>query len=152
MNGQVVVINVSTSGVPKLAVPRAVVGELGIDGDGHEYSGHGGPDKALCLYSLERILAFQAGGHPIFPGSLGENLTIIGMEWEEIQFGERFAIGNDVEIEITSAAAPCHKIEPSFSDGDASRVDQKLHSGWARFYARVLKGGEIRPGAPVVSM
>lgn len=152
MNGQVVVINVSASGVPKLAVGQVVVDDQGIDGDGHEYSGHGGPDKALCLYSLERILAFQAGGHPIFPGSLGENLTIIGLEWEEIEFGDRFVIGNDVEIEITSAVTPCSKIEPSFSDGDASRVDQKLHPGWARFYAKVLKGGEIRSGAAVVLM
>jgi len=152
MNGQVVTINVSRGGVPKLAIAEAKVGELGIDGDGHNYSGHGGTDKAVCLYSLERILAFQASGHPIFPGSLGENLTVIGLEWSDISFGDRFKIGEEVEIEIVSAASPCATIEQSFSDGDASRVDHELHPGWARFYARVVKPGTIRPGALIESV
>lgn len=152
MNGQVVTINTSPGGVPKLATSEARVTEVGIEGDGHTYSGHGGPDKALCLYSLERILAFQASGHPIFPGSLGENLTIIGLEWSDISFGDRFRVGDEVEIEIVSAAAPCPKIEPSFSDGDASRVDNELHPGWARFYARIVKPGSFKPGALVESL
>jgi MOSC domain-containing protein YiiM len=151
MNGQVVQINTSPGGVPKTAVERAFVGEQGIEGDGHTYSGHGGPEKALCLYSLERILAFQAAGHPIFPGSLGENLTIVGLEWSELKPGDRFAIGDEVEIELVEPAAPCRKIESSFSDSDASRVDQQIHPGWARYYARVLTGGTLRPGALVES-
>ena len=38
---------------------------------------HGGPERALCLFSLERILELQAEGHPIFPGAAGENITIL---------------------------------------------------------------------------
>src|SRR3954447_5109753 len=56
----------STGGVPKLAVREAHVSMLGLDGDGHDHPKiHGGPERALCLYSLEVIAQLQAEGHPI---------------------------------------------------------------------------------------
>ncbi|MFN2109684.1 MAG: MOSC domain-containing protein, partial [Anaerolineae bacterium] len=74
-------INISHGGVPKLAVRSAEVTELGLVGDTHNNTKvHGGPTRALCLYSLERILALQAEGHPIFAGSTGENLTLAGLD------------------------------------------------------------------------
>ncbi len=55
-NGRVVQINVSDGGVPKRPIERGRVGPLGLAGDGHrDRRHHGGPDRALCLLSLEVI-------------------------------------------------------------------------------------------------
>lgn len=82
MTAHIFQLNMSAGGVPKTAVRRATVTELGLSGDKQlDLKHHGGPMRALCLYSLERILALQADGHPIFPGSIGENITVAGLDW-----------------------------------------------------------------------
>ena len=64
--GQVVSINISTGGVPKSRVNGVRVSEWGLEGDTqNDKKHHGGPERAVCLYSLERIVALQAEGHPI---------------------------------------------------------------------------------------
>ena len=85
MQARIFQINRSPGGVPKLPVQHADVTHFGIVGDDHEFPKiHGGLDKALCLFSLERILELQAEGHPIFPGAVGENVTIIGLNWSDV--------------------------------------------------------------------
>ncbi len=64
-------ISASGGGVPKNGLLASVVGKEGLKGDRHNGPTHGGELKALCLYSLERILVLQAEGHPLFPGSTG---------------------------------------------------------------------------------
>ena len=140
-------INISQGGVPKLAVRSAEVTELGLVGDTHNNTKvHGGPKRALCLYSLERILALQAEGHPIFAGSTGENLTLAGLDWDAIMPGVRLRLGDTVEIEVTKYTEPCPKITESFAGEDISRMAQDKHPGWSRVYARVLTPGNIRVG------
>lgn len=142
----VAAINVSRGGVPKLPVEVGVVSANGIVGDKQrDRRFHGGPARALCLYSLDRIDALVAEGHPVAPGTLGENVTISGLDWSRVRKGARLAIG-EVEVEITSFAAPCKTIRKSFIDEDFTRISQKLHPGWSRAYARVVKAGSIRPG------
>ena len=143
-------INLSTGGVPKLPVHTAEVTPLGLEDDQqNDREHHGGPDKALCLYSLERILALQAEGHPIFSGSTGENLTLSGLDWAEVVPGARLHLGEEVAIEITSYASPCPKIAGSFAGGQIRRMSHNQHPGWARLYARVLSPGAIRIGDEV---
>ena len=140
-------INISHGGVPKLPVHRAKVTSLGLEGDDHNNKElHGGPDKAMCLYSLERIRALQKEGHPIFPGSTGENLTVTGLDWTQITPGTRLHLGSEVHIEITQYTQPCYKLEGFFKEGQILRMEQAEHPGWARVYARVLSAGEIRIG------
>ena len=142
-------INVSRGGVPKLAVAGADVNELGIAADSQKHTGiHGGPLRALCLYSLEHHLALQAEGHPIFPGSVGENIVTVGVDLSAMGPGERLRLG-EVEIEITSYTAPCKTIRRSFVDENFNRISQKLHPGWSRLYARVLTPGRIAAGDPI---
>ena len=81
MDGRVLHVNVSPGGVPKLPVEQAWVGELGLDGDRHRHDTvHGGPHRAVALLGIEAIERVQADGHPIEPGSVGENLTTTGIE------------------------------------------------------------------------
>src|ERR1700730_18267681 len=102
MEGRIFQLNASAGGVPKLAVREATVTATGMVGDSHNFPDiHGGPERALCLFSLERILELQAEGHPIFPGAAGENVTVSGLDWGKLEPGVRLALGDEVLIEIT---------------------------------------------------
>ena len=143
-------ICISNGGVPKLPLPVAELKSLGLVGDRQRTPEvHGGPERALCLYSLERILLLQEEGHCIYPGSIGENLVLAGLDWDQVSPGIRLGLGADVEIEITRYTSPCNTIAHVFSDGDYSRISQSHHPGWSRVYARVLKVGSIRTGDKV---
>ena len=137
----------SPGGVPKLAVREAHAAALGLQGDGHAHpKGHGGPERALCLYSLEAILALQAEGHPIFPGSTGENVTIVGLPWAQLAAGTRLRLGGEVVVELTRIASPCKQIAESFADRDGKRLADPARGRW---YARVLVEGNLRVGDDV---
>jgi MOSC domain-containing protein YiiM len=142
-------INISAGGVPKLPLDEAGVTRLGIVGDGHDDTeNHGGPLAALCLYGLEVIERLQAEGHPIAPGTTGENITLAGVNWSGMTPGARLALGDEVVIELTDYATPCKTISKSFVDQEFVRISQKLHPGESRIYARILREGTIRPGDP----
>src|SRR5919107_4461162 len=88
-------LNVSDGGVPKLPVARARVTSAGVEGDRQrKLTIHGGPDRALCLWSLELIEALRAEGHPVVPGSAGENVTISGVDWGRVVPGARLRLGS----------------------------------------------------------
>jgi MOSC domain-containing protein YiiM len=137
-------------GVPKRRVPSAKVTVLGLEGDGHRNTEHhGGVERAVCLYGLEQIEALQAEGHAIAPGALGENVTVVGLDWSAVGPGARLRLGDEVVLEVTRYTSPCVTIAPAFQGRDFSRVSQKRHPGWSRVYARVLVPGTIREGDPI---
>lgn len=143
-------VNVSDGGVPKRPVAGARVGVNGVEGDRQrDPVHHGGPERAVCLFSLEVIDRFKAEGHPIQPGYAGENLTLSGLDWSAIVPGTRLNIGNDVELEITSYTSPCAHNAPWFRDGAFIRMSQSKHPGESRLYAKVLKEGSVRSGDTV---
>ncbi len=150
MSGRIFQLNTSPGGVPKLAVREAEVTKLGLSGDDHKFPDiHGGPDRAVCLFSLERILELQKEGHPIFPGAVGENVTISGIDWNDVVPGQQLQLGDQVLLEITSYTSPCNSIPDSFLDGRYQRISQKVYPGYSRVYARVLRPGKIAIGQPV---
>jgi MOSC domain-containing protein YiiM len=149
MSGRLHSINVSAGGVPKLARRSAAVRASGVEGDRQrDLRNHGGPARAVCLYSLELIRALRAEGHSIDVGCIGENLTLSGMPWEQMVPGARLEVG-EVQIELTGYAAPCNNLMPYFADGKFVRVAQKVHPGWSRLYARVLREGTVQVGDAV---
>ncbi len=149
--GSIVQLNLSRGGVPKLPVMLAEVTELGLAGDGHNESLaiHGGPERALCLFAIERIEALAAEGHPIFAGATGENITTRGIDWDTVVPGALFRLGAGVLIEITRYTTPCRTNARWFTGGAFLRMHQDRFPGWSRVYARVLQGGMLRPGDSV---
>jgi MOSC domain-containing protein YiiM len=146
MAGRIFQLSRSGGGVPKHSVPEADVGELGLAGDHQKHTKiHGGPERALCLFSLELIEKLQAEGHPIYPGSTGENVTISGLAWNELAAGTRLQLG-DVIVELTRTADPCKNIGASFVGGRFQRLEQP---GEMRWYCRVVQGGRLRVAMPV---
>jgi MOSC domain-containing protein YiiM len=151
MRGRVESINVNPKGgVPKHRVASAAIHANGVAGDKQrDLRYHGGPTRAVSLYSLELIDALRTEGHPISPGTTGENLTISGLEWETIGPGDLFRVGDEVLLEITKFAGPCKHIRASFEDEEFTRISAKLHPGWSRLYARVVEEGTVREGDEV---
>jgi MOSC domain-containing protein YiiM len=148
--GRIAQISVSPGGVPKRPVDRARVSVAGVEGDAQrDREHHGGPERALCVFALEEIHVLQSQGHPIEPGSIGDNVTVEGLDWGAVEPGARLLLGERVLIEVTRYTSPCATIAGSFLDGDSSRVSQKRHPGSSRVYARVLEEGLIRRGDPV---
>jgi MOSC domain-containing protein YiiM len=147
--GRVFSINCSEGGVPKLPVPDALVSSFGVFGDSqNDTKHHGGPDRAVCLFSLERIRALQEEGHPIGTGTTGENLTIAGLDWDLVVPGSMLEIGDSL-LEVTYYTTPCRTIRESFIDGKFMRMSQDHYPGWSRVYARVLREGMVQTGDPV---
>lgn len=143
-------INSSPGGVPKQSVPKACVSFNGLCEDGQRNKKlHGGPDRAICLFSFEVIEALQQEGHTIYPGAAGENFTLSGLEWVQLQPGDHVKVGEDVELEVTTFCEPCRRISKWFQKGHYHRIDQEKNPGWSRLYARVLSEGQVRQGDPV---
>jgi MOSC domain-containing protein YiiM/GNAT superfamily N-acetyltransferase len=148
--GRVLQVNVSGGGVPKLPVASARVGWLGLEGDGHrEATVHGGPHRAVCLFAIEAIRRVAAEGHPIEPGSAGENLTTEGFELSTLPVGTRLRVGREVLLELSAPDDPCKTIAGAFSDGRFARISILGHPADSRMYARVLAEGVVSPGDPI---
>jgi|TARA_B100000287_G_scaffold248710_1_gene233824 MOSC domain-containing protein YiiM len=139
--GQVLGIFVSDGGVPKLAVESAEITASGLLGDKQaDKKHHGGEMKAVCVLENEILTKLQSEGHPIMPGTTGENLLVEGFN---LGIGTIFTVG-DSELEVVSAATPCKTIEASFIDGYFNRLSHKKYPGETRWYCRVIRAGTVR--------
>src|SRR3982751_5291979 len=111
-SGRVHSLNLSNGGVPKVSVREALLRTLGYEGDDHDDKvHHGGAERAVSLWSLEVIDELVAEGHALHPGAAGENITIEGLTWTDVVPGVHLLVGTEVELEVTSFAAPCRTIE-----------------------------------------
>ena len=159
MTGTILQVNVSPGGVPKHAIPVAVLTPLGIEGDGHAHPEiHGGLDRAVLLVTSEGIEELAALGFPLTHGSLGENLTTRGIGRREWRVGQRWRIGAEVVIEITKRRAPCKQLNIYGPGLQAAIYDSLIHDGdpaspkWglSGVYASVVTPGLVRPGDAMV--
>jgi MOSC domain-containing protein YiiM len=158
MQGHVTQVSVSRGGVPKYAVPEAMATRLGLEGDGHAHPRiHGGPQQALLLISAANIEALRARGWPLFPGALGENLTIEGLDFRQMRIGQRYRVGQAL-IEITKVRQPCATLDPYGPGIQSAILDRTAMEGDASspkwglsgFYASVSQPGAIRTGDIIV--
>lgn len=147
MSARIFQLAASRGGVPKVALREARATTLGLDVDKQKHIKiHGGPERALCLFSVEVIEALQAEGHPIYPGSTGENVLISGLEWTQLAAGTRLALGDEVIVELTRTATPCKQIADSFIGRDFRPLGVPDRMRW---YSRVVTEGVLRVGMPV---
>ncbi len=140
----------SAGGVPKLPVSSVDVGPGGVAGDRQRTRRHHGrPWQALCLWSLEVVGRLVAEGHPIAPGSAGENVSVAGLDWAAVRPGTRLRLGRDVVADVSMFALPCTKNAQWFLDGEFNRMHHEREPGISRVYASVLHGGHVATGDPV---
>ena len=141
MTGTLVQLNVSPGGMPKLPVLFARVTANGVDGDkqrNRKY--HGGPDRAVCVYSTELYDRLRSLGIDLQLGAVGENFTTTGIDLQRLGKGDRLKVGNDCVIEITNVRVPCASLRKWDDDLPELIVG---YSGWV---AKVVSDGTVRPG------
>ena len=145
MIGKILHINVNPNGgVPKLQVDKASIHKLGLHNDKQNSKHHGGVDRAVLLWSIEEISKLQKEGISITPGSAGENLTVEGLEWDQLKKGDIIRVGRTIVggieypgssiLQLTFIAKPCSTIGKSF---------KKITTRWC---AKVLQGGDVTVG------
>jgi MOSC domain-containing protein YiiM len=148
MTGTIVQVSISRGGIPKLPIPQASLGPLGLDGDSHAHPQiHGGPEKAILIVTLEGIAELVELGYPLYPGALGENLTTRGLDRKLFRIGQQLRAGSAM-LEITRPRGPCATLDVY---GSALKREIKADDpsspvwGLSGFYARVLSPGFVRP-------
>jgi len=159
MAGFVKQISRSGGGMPKYAVSGAVrLESLGIAGDRHNNPLiHGGAKKAVLLISAEFIEELASKGYPVVYGSLGENLTVSGMDPQSLRSGQLYSVGDGAIIELTTLRQPCVNLDVYGPSIKGELYDAQCRAGdytsprWGRggFYARVIKPGIVTAGARV---
>lgn len=149
MAATLVQVNVSNGGMPKLPVLLARVTAAGVEGDwqaNRKY--HGGPDRAICLYSEELYAWLRGQGVKVGNGDVGENFTTRGLDLQALANGDRLQVGGDegCVVEITKVRVPCFQLKK----WDATLPQLIVgRSGWM---AKVVRGGTVRPGDPIVEV
>jgi MOSC domain-containing protein YiiM len=122
----------------------------GLEGDTiGDRAHHGGDDQAVYAYAREDLDQWQRVlGRDLASGSFGENLTTQGIDINAALIGERWIVGDHLELQITDPRIPCS----TFRGWIAER-------GWLRTftdaavpgsYLRVLTPGEVSGGDPIV--
>ena len=140
-------ISVSKGGKPKLPIHDDLVTFTGLTSDSQNNKDkHGGTERALCLFSLEKLLEIQKAGLAVFPGAMGENITTFGLDWDSLKVGDKLSLGKKVKIEISLKGGPCKNISQYYTENTHHNIDETVFNSWSRFYARVLEEGIINIG------
>ena len=137
------------SAIGKLPVADVVaVGAMGLAGDEQaDRTVHGGIDKAIHHYPADHYDWWRGylGDVPLLdaPGAFGENISISGLDEQNVFLGDRFRLGSAL-VEVTQARQPCWKLDHRFqARGVMAQVVKTRRTGW---YYRVLEPGAVRAG------
>ncbi|RAM35958.1 MOSC domain-containing protein [Arthrobacter globiformis] len=106
---------------------------------------HGGEDQALYAYS-QADADYWIGElqRELPPGIFGENLRVAGIETTGAVIGERWRIGLDVEVEVTSPRVPCATFQRRMDE--IQWVKRFTQAGRVGAYLRVTKTGSVQAG------
>lgn len=139
--------SVGVTAIDKRPVEGPVkVHKLGVHGDVQaSRKDHGGEDQALYAYSQEDA-DFWAGElqRELPPGIFGENLRVSGIDATGAVIGERWKIGMDLEVEVTSPRVPCATFQRVL--GEPQWVKRFTAEGRVGTYLRVIRTGSIKAG------
>lgn len=122
---------------------------LGFDGDGvGDTKNHGGPDKAICVYSSDHYPFWEeALGITLPAAAFGENLSVSNLKEDDVCIGDIFSLGT-ATVQISQPRQPCKTLAARYGRNDLVKLI--VNSGFSGFYLRVLQEGEVRVKAPLV--
>lgn len=125
------------------------VGASGLAGDSVcDTRHHGGNDQAVYAFAREDLDDWERElGRPLPSGTFGENLTTSGLDVNGARIGERWRVGADLVLEVTSGRIPCRTFAGWLNErGWIKRFTDAAAPG---AYLRVIEGGVIRAGDPI---
>lgn len=136
-----------TSGIYKSPVlGRIHLSPVNLAGDGQaDLKVHGGPDKAVCVYSADHYPLWRSelGVQACGPGWFGENFSVEGHNETNVAVGDTYRIGTAL-VQISQPRAPCWKLGRRWNRLDMPKV--VLASGRTGWYLRVLEAGDVECG------
>lgn len=139
----ILAVNISPGGIPKRPIDVGRVTADGIAGDGHDHEKHNTPLQAICLIDAEDLDDLRREGFDVEPGAMGENLTVRGLDVDELAPGDRLRLSGGVELEYTKKRTPCYVLD------QISPQLKKAVVGRCGGYAKVVTAGEVRPGETI---
>lgn len=132
---------------PKRVLDHAAVSGVADDhvGDGRH---HGGSLQAVYAVASKELAWWSAElGRELRPGAFGENLTLAGFDVDAALVGERWRIGDEVEVRVTGPRIPCNTFRAAMGvPGWVRRFSDRGRTG---AYLAVVTPGTIRPGMSV---
>jgi MOSC domain-containing protein YiiM len=133
-------VQVRDPGPKRTGLGSGLVGDF--IGDGKH---HGGNEQAVYAFQREDLDRWaERLGRELPNGFFGENLTTSGIDLSEARVGERWRIGPEVELAVTSPRIPCS----TFRGWVGEKGWVKMFAADARpgAYLKVVRPGEIRAG------
>lgn len=137
----VVAVSISTGkGRKKTPVDSVDLKENhGVVGDAHA----GERQRQISLLAVESIEKIRRLGLAVDAGDFAENITTRGIDLPSVPLGARVALGEAV-IEVNQIGKECHdRCAIYHSAGDCVMPKEGI-------FARVIRGGTVRPGDPLV--
>ncbi|MGD3107656.1 MOSC domain-containing protein [Streptomyces sp. YGL11-2] len=125
------------------------IGGSGLAGDAVvDLRHHGGDDQAVYAYAREDLDDWQrALGRELANGVFGENLTTSGLDVSGARIGERWRVGPELLLEVSSPRIPCRTFQGRL--GERGWIKRFTEAAVPGAYLRVLEAGEIRAGDTV---
>ena len=146
---------VRVTGIDKRPVTEAVMvrepGPRGLGGSGVvgdpicDLRHHGGSDQAVYAYAREDLDFWEGElGRALRCGAFGENLTTADLDVTPALIGERWRVGDECILEVTSPRIPCR----TFAGWLAEQrwVRRFTEQGRPGAYLRVISPGSVRAG------
>ena len=145
--------NIVHTGVFKSPVAgRRRVGRLNVEGDGQgDLGGHGGEQRAVFVYQMSsyRYWERELGRRDFVYGQFGENLTVDGLDDDQVCIGDRYRIGT-AAFEVTQPRVTCYRVGVRMNDPRIPALLVSHHR--PGFYFRVLEEGYVAAGDPIVKI
>lgn len=135
------------TGIYKMPVNHPIVlGETDVEGDVvYDRKYHGGIDKACYIYSADTYPMWKEK-YPDLDwnyGMFGENITVEGLNENELQIGDIFYLG-DCRVQVTQPRQPCFKLGIRFNTQKVLKDFINLpHPG---IYVKIIEGGAVKVG------
>lgn len=138
MQGRVISICISEErGVLKREVSSVEITDQGIVGDGHS----GNWDRQVTCLNYQSFLRAKEK-HPeldLHPGSFAENITIDGIDFNEIRPGSRLQLGDSVILQVSQIGKEDHPSVVTRTYGISLLPYEGL-------FCKVIQGGNLTPG------
>jgi MOSC domain-containing protein YiiM len=125
-------------GTVKHPVPEGNIKEdFGMLSDAHAEAGI---KRQVSLMTIESINRMQKEGYNVVPGSFAENLTTEGIDLLSMPIGTRFAVGDEILLEITQIGKECHTGCAIFKQVGKCIMPKE------GVFTKVLRGGVVKAG------
>lgn len=108
---------------------------------------HGGPDKAVCVYSGDHYPVWREHFPRMQPGAFGENFTVADCTEATVCIGDIYQAG-DAMVQVSQPRQPCWKLGRKWDAEELPALVAK--SGRTGWYFRVLTEGSVAAGDPLL--